>query len=186
MAGTRTDPTTRCARPAFTLVELVMVVTIIGIIAAIAVPRISNATSRASANALQATLTNVRKAIDCYYAEHGSYPGYTPNVGTPDDDYFVDQLLMFTNTKGETAATRAYPYIYGPYLRAPFPKNPTNQLDTVRVKATPAEADPADGSVGWVAVLSHGYFGISATDTDLVEVGIDEIKDKDAVRGLVR
>lgn len=169
--------------PAFSLVELVMVVTIIGIIAAIAVPRMSTATSRASANALAATLSNVRKVIDCYYAEHGKYPGYVPGTITPDGDSFVDQLLMYTNAKGETNATYGNPYLYGPYLRKPFPVNPTNNLDTVHVKATPADANPADGSVGWVAVLSHGYFGISATDAALDDVGIDDLVKKDAVRG---
>lgn len=173
----------RRAPSAFTLVELVMVVTIIGIIAAIAVPRMSGVTSRASTHALQATLTNVRKAIDCYYAEHGKYPGYLPGTTTPDGAYFVNQLLMYTNSSGETKSTYGNPYLYGPYLRAPFPVNPTNNLDTVHVKATPADADPADGSVGWVAVLSHGYFGISATDADLDDTGFFDQKLKDALRG---
>ena len=183
MAYTRRHSLARRAHSAFTLVELVMVVTIIGIIAAIAVPRMSGATSRASANALQATLTNVRKAIDCYYAEHGKYPGYLPGTITPDGDYFINQLLMYTNSNGDTKPTYGNPYLYGPYLRAPFPVNPTNNLDTVHVKATPADADPADGSVGWVAVLSHGYFGISATDADLEDTGILDQKVKDVLRG---
>ena len=162
-----------------------MVVTIIGIVAAIAVPRISSAASKASENALKATLTNVRKAIDCYYAEHDKYPGYDPNTGAPDNDQFVDQLLMYTNSEGETNATYVYPYIFGPYIRAPFPANPTNKLRTVHVKATPAAANPADGSVGWVAVLSHGFFGISATDADLERIGIDKLGDKVGARGFV-
>jgi general secretion pathway protein G len=159
-----------------------MVVTIIGVIAAIAVPRMSNVTARASAHALQATLTNVRKAIDCYYAEHGKYPGYTPGTTTPDGDDFVKQLTMYTDLSGASNATYGGSYIYGPYLRAPFPTNPTNHLTTVAVKATPADADPAEGSVGWVAVLSHGYFGISATDSDLDDIGIEEPEVKEKVR----
>ncbi len=184
MVGTGTYPSTRRARPAFSLVELVMVVTIIGIIAAIAVPRMSNATTRASANALQATLTNVRKAIDCYYAEHSKYPGYNPSSGLPDGDDFINQLLKYSDLKGRTQPTHGYPYIYGPYLRAPFPRNPTNDLTDVHVKATPGEADPIDGSVGWVAVLSHGYFGISASGVDLVQIGIDKVEHQDALRGM--
>jgi prepilin-type N-terminal cleavage/methylation domain-containing protein len=168
---------------AFSLVELVVVVTIIGIVAAIAVPRVSDAARRASSSALQASVTNVRKAIDCYYAEHGKYPGYVPGTTTPDGDRFVEQLLRYTNARGDTNTTYGHPFVYGPYLRPPFPVNPTNQLDTVHVKATPADADPAEGSVGWVAVLSHGYFGISASDTDLDEVGVKDIVKKDLVRG---
>jgi general secretion pathway protein G len=171
-------------RTAFTLVELVMVVTIIGIIAAIAVPRMSDATKRASGSALRATLTNVRKTIDCYYAEHGSYPGYIPGNSTPDENYFVNQLVAYTDLKGETSATYGYPYIYGPYLRAPFPTNPTNDLNTVHVKALPTDANPADGTVGWVAVQSTGAFGISATDSDLDIIDILDPARKSRVRGM--
>jgi len=165
-----------CARrltsQAFSLVELVMVVTIIGIIAAIAVPRVSSGATSASANALEATLTNVRKAVDIYYAEHGSYPGYNPANGSPDGTWFVDQLLKYSDDTGNTNAARTAVYRFGPYIRAPFPKNPSNKLDSVHVKATEAEPSPADGSVGWVAVLSNGDFGISASSTDLDRLGI--------------
>jgi len=164
------------------MVELVMVVTIIGIIAAIAVPRVSNAASGASANSMQATLTAVRKAIDCYYAEHGYFPGKNPVSGLPDGTMFVRQLLEYTDVAGRNNATYAAPYLYGPYLRAPFPANPTNKLNTVHVKATPLDANPGDGTVGWVAILSTGDFGISATDTQLEDVGI---KDLD-VRAIIR
>lgn len=171
-------------RAGFSLVELVIVVTIIGTIAAIAVPRVSNATSRASANALEATLGNVRKAIDCYYAEHSRYPGYTPGTGAPDGDAFIKQLTQYSDVKGNTNTTYGTPFFYGPYLRPPFPKNPTNEFDTVFVKASPADASPAAGTVGWVAVLSHGYFGISATDAGLGDIGIDQPTLRDLARGL--
>ena len=161
-------------RAAFSLVELVIVVTIIGILASIAVPRMTQASANATSNALQATLMNVRKAIDIYYAEHGKYPGYVPGTTTPDNARFTDQLLLYSDEKGNTNAAFSTTYSYGPYLRAPFPRNPTNGLATVHVKATPVDADPAPGSVGWVAVLSHGYFGISASDDDLGDVGIDD------------
>lgn len=169
-------------RPAFSLVELVMVVTIIGIIAAIAVPRITGGSSRAAGSALEATLTNVRKAIDCYYAEHDRYPGYDPASGAPDDDQFVNQLTLYTDANGASHATPAYPYVYGPYLRAPFPLNPANNLRTVFVKKDAADADPADGAYGWVAVLSDGDFGVSASDPELVRVGVVEVQSMRAVR----
>lgn len=166
----------RRLRGAFSLVELVMVVTIIGIIASIAVPHISSAASRASANALEATVNNVRKAIDVYYAEHSRFPGYDPGTSGPDGNYFVKQLLEFSDSGGSTAQTFAAPFVYGPYLRAPFPVNPVNKLRTVYVKATPADLDPAAGTYGWVAVLSTGDFGILATDTELVDIGIDPVR----------
>ncbi|MDO8631264.1 MAG: hypothetical protein Q7R41_12300, partial [Phycisphaerales bacterium] len=71
---------------------------------------------------------------------------------------------------------------YGPYLRAPFPVNPANKLRTVRVKSDPTSPDPADGSVGWVAVLSTGDFGVSATDVQLDKIGVIEVSMKNGVR----
>ena len=173
----------RRLRPAFSLVELVIVVTIIGVLASIAVPRMTGASAGAKANALQATLASVRKAIDIYYAEHGKYPGYDSTTGLPNNAAFVDQLLMYTDAAGQTNATYTATYKYGPYLRSPFPRNPINKLDTVYVKAMPGDADPADGTFGWVAVLSHGYFGISATDGELEDIGIDDVEVKSVVKG---
>jgi prepilin-type N-terminal cleavage/methylation domain-containing protein len=157
---------------AFSLVELVMVVTIIGMIAAIAVPRVSQAANAASVSALSATLTNVRKAIDTYYAEHGKYPGYDPVNGTPDGAMFVEQLTRYTNEAGRPNAAYGAPYVYGPYLRAPFPANPFNKLRSVHVKLNHTSPSPADGSVGWVAVLSDGSFGLSVEDIELEKIGI--------------
>lgn len=157
---------------AFSLVELVVVVVIIGFIAAIAVPRVSSAANSASRNALQSTIANVRRAIDHYHAEHGSYPGYTPGTEVPNDAAFVKQLVTYTDETGATNATYGYPFIYGPYLRKPFPVNQFNDLDTVKVLANEAEAEPADGSVGWVAVLFSGRFGISIADEKLSGIGM--------------
>lgn len=169
-------------RNAFTLVELVMVVTIIGVIAAIAVPRLSNASANASANALQATLANVRKAIDCYYAEHDSFPGYAPGTSTPSNDDFVDQLVRYSDRRGNTSDSYGSPFIFGPYIRKPFPANPINRLRTVHVKAQKADGNPADGTVGWIAVLATGDFGISATDVDLDKIGIADPLEKVGAR----
>lgn len=180
----RVTPRQRPEQRAFTLVELVMVVTIIGIVAAIAVPRVTSASKNASAHAMQATLSSVRTAIDCYYAEHGRYPGYVAGTDTPDDAQFVSQLTKYSNAGGTTNGTVTPEFVYGPYLRTPFPKNPTNNLDTVHVKAAPSDADPAAGSAGWVAVLSHGYFGISATDADLEDIGIIKVGAKRDAKGL--
>lgn len=160
-------------RSAFSLVEVVIVVTIMGIITAIAVPRMSRAAQGANSNALHATVTNVRKAIDAFYAEHNQYPGYDPTTKTPDGDLFIDQLTMYTDFAGYTQATYGSGYEYGPYLRHPFPKNPINNLDVVFVKATPASAGPTAGTAGWVTVLSHGYFTVAAEEADLEKIGVD-------------
>ncbi len=168
---------------AFSLVELVIVVVIIGVIASIAVPRMSSAAANAEANALEATLAGVRKAIDLYYAEHGKYPGYAPATGLRNDENFVKQLLMYTDESGNMNAAPSTTFRFGPYLRKPFPKNPTNGLSTVFVKAAPGEATPAADTCGWVAVLSHGYFGINATATELKKIGVVEATAVSAMRG---
>lgn len=173
MSRSYSDEWPRDARRAFSLVELVLVVAIIGIISAIAAPRIGHASRASSANALLATMSNVRLAIDCYYGEHGRYPGYDPDSGTPNGSDFVLQLTQFSALTGHTSSKSTGAYVLGPYLRGPFPKNPSNDLDTVYVKATLEDAGPPDGSVGWVAVLSHGEFSISATTEGLDQIGLD-------------
>lgn len=147
-----------------------MVITIMGVLAAIAVPRINNASRRAQANALQTSITHIRRAIDRYFAEHNRFPGYNPASGLPDGTMFHDQLMKFTDLAGNVSDAKSQVYRFGPYLRAPFPKNPTNDLDTVHAKATPGDADPADGSVGWITVLSTGDFGISASDAEIDKI----------------
>lgn len=149
-----------------------MVVTIIGIIAAIAAPRVSSSTANSSAGALKATLSNIRSAIDIYYAEHNRFPGYAPGTTTPDGDEFVRQLTLYSDADGKTNANYTSDYVFGPYLRAPFPVNPANKLRTVHVKPLLNSPDPGDGSVGWVAVLSTGDFAVSASDAQLDLVGI--------------
>ena len=170
-------------RGAFSLIELVIVVTIIGVVASIAVPRISSASSGVNEAALQATLANVRKTIDIYFAEHGKYPGYAPGTNTTDNTKFVEQLLMYSDTHGAPNGTYSATYKYGPYLRAPFPTNPINELNNVFVKAAPSDADPSCDAFGWIAVLSHGYFGICASDAELDDIGIDDQATKIIVKG---
>ena len=55
--------------------------------------------------------------------------------------------------------------------------------DAFAVLATPSGANPADGSVGWIAVLSHGYFGIHATDAELDDIGVKDAVTKSALKG---
>jgi prepilin-type N-terminal cleavage/methylation domain-containing protein len=157
----------------FTLVELVMVVTIIGMVSAIAVPRISNAANSAATSALEATIVNVRDAIDCYYAEHDRFPGYDPTSGSPDNDQFVNQLTMYSDHNGNTKPTRGYPYIYGPYLRAPFPMSPESKSRTVFVKKNVEDADPPADRFGWIAVLADGDFDVT-NDPGLEIIQIDD------------
>ncbi len=159
-------------RSAFSLVELVMVIAIIAVLGAIAVPRLTKASQRAQANALQATLTNVRKAIDRYYAEHSRYPGYDPNAGSPDGVQFVDQLTLYTNAKGETSSTRDSDFKFGPYLSKPFPTSPVNDLNTVHARKLQGGAVP-QGTTGWHTCLENGSFGLNATTVEVSAKSLD-------------
>src|SRR5437763_7234443 len=58
----------------FTLIELLVVVTIIGILAAIAVVNVKTAQRKAQETALRDDLTQMRKAIDNFYADKQRYP----------------------------------------------------------------------------------------------------------------
>lgn len=155
---------------AFSLVELVMVVAIIAIIAAIAMPRITQAGRRAQANALLATLENVRAAIDHYYAEHNRYPGYNPSTSAPSGAWFINQLTRFSDEQGNVADLTTSQYKYGPYLRKPFPTNPINGLSDVHVRAS-SSTPVAAGSTGWIASLDDGTFDVNSTVADLERLG---------------
>lgn len=62
-------------RPAFTLVELVIVVLILGILAAVAAPRMFDTAGDARSNATRHSLTVVRDAIQLYRAANNALPG---------------------------------------------------------------------------------------------------------------
>jgi general secretion pathway protein G len=67
----------------FTLIELIVVVTIIGILAAVAVVNVKNAQRKTREAALKHNLTELRKAIDDFYADKQHYPADL-NELTPD------------------------------------------------------------------------------------------------------
>ncbi len=58
----------------FTLIELIVVVTIIGILAATAMVAVRNYQRKALETALRDDLTQMRKAIDNFYADKQRYP----------------------------------------------------------------------------------------------------------------
>lgn len=60
-------------RPAFTLIELMIVVLIVGVLAAIAIPRFEITKGKAHAAALKSDLRNLATAEEGYLFESGSY-----------------------------------------------------------------------------------------------------------------
>ncbi len=122
----------------FTLVELLIVVVILGVLAAIAIPQFSASTDDSKAAALDATLSNLRTAIELYYQQHGSYPSAVAaggSFGAVDTEAaFVSQLVKFTSAAGAVSNTKDATYKYGPYLKkSTIPADPIKNVATVEV-----------------------------------------------------
>ena len=67
-------------RPAFTLVELLIVVVIIGILAAIAIPKFQNTKGKANAAALRSDLKNLTTTEEAYFYSTGAYSSVLGNL----------------------------------------------------------------------------------------------------------
>lgn len=61
-------------RAGFTIVELLIVIVVIGILAAITVVAYGSIQSKAKYNKINTELVSMRKAIELYKAENGTYP----------------------------------------------------------------------------------------------------------------
>ena len=136
-------------RRAFSLVELIIVVVIIGIIGAIAIPRLSRGSQSASDNALRGNLAVLRRAIELYAAEHD-------NVFPTADD-FEEQLTQYTNLAGQFQATKASPYIYGPYIK---------EIPTLPVGANKGQRgvdDLTGATIGWIYDPASGTIRANTT-----------------------
>lgn len=155
----------------FSLVELVLVIAILSIIAAIAVTRYTKGSKDAQANSVLQTLEIVRGAVDHYFAEHSRYPGYDPGTGLAANQWFVDQLTMFSDEEGDVSRTPTSTHIYGPYLREPFPTNPFNGKSDVRVRAT-SSVTVSKNLTGWIASLDNGEFILNTDANELIRIGI--------------
>ncbi len=126
----------------FTLVELLIVVVILGVLAAIAIPQFSASTDDSKAAALDATLSNLRTAIELYYQQHGSYPSAVAAGGSfgaiNTEAAFRDQLVNYTSAAGAASATKdTTTYKYGPYLKkSTVPADPFKNVTSVEIVTT--------------------------------------------------
>ena len=67
-------PCLRLRQRGFTMVELMVVLALIGLLLSIAVPQYIDALERGREQALAHNVAQLRKAIDQFYADRGSYP----------------------------------------------------------------------------------------------------------------
>ena len=139
----------------FTLVELLIVVIVLAVLAGIVIPQFSSSTDDAKLGVLQSDLAAMRKAVELYYHQHNSvYPGgVTSNYAghSKEDEWFVDQLTLYTNVGGEAVAVKDATHKYGPYLKKEIPINPFNDKNTVKINKSEENLVDAiaDASSGW-------------------------------------
>ena len=104
-------------KPAFTIVELLVVIVVIGILAAITIVSYTGISQKAVVSSLQSDLGSAKKQLSLYYTDHSSYPtsiDATTNCpkdsgGTPDTNYCL-----------KPSSGNAYTYL---------PNNTTNATD---------------------------------------------------------
>ncbi len=137
----------------FTLIEILVVVVLLGILAGVVLPHIANGAISARESALASDLQMLRRYVLIYKAQHKEVaPGY-PNGDTtqaPTQQAFLDQMMLSSDSDGNTAAVGTAGFPRGPYLMR-MPVNPLNNKDTLEPLANGA-AFPAnaDDSHGWI------------------------------------
>ncbi|MGB3945814.1 MAG: prepilin-type N-terminal cleavage/methylation domain-containing protein [Candidatus Saccharimonadales bacterium] len=69
------------SRSGFTIVELLIVIVIIGILASITIVAFSGVQARARDSQRQTDITAIRKAMELYFADNGTYPSTHCSLG---------------------------------------------------------------------------------------------------------
>ena len=139
----------------FTLVEILIVVIILAILAGVVIPQFSSSSDEAKLAVLRSDLKSMRGAVELYYHQHNSvYPGgVTSNYAghATNAEWFVDQLILYTDVRGEAVAIKDATHKYGPYLKKEIPVNPFNDLNTVTIDKVIADLDnvAVDSASGW-------------------------------------
>jgi general secretion pathway protein G len=97
------------ARPAFTLIELIVVLVVLGLLAGLVAPQIFGRVSEAKAVSARTQLQLLSAALDGYRLDNGSYPTTAQGLGA-----------LSTRPATEPAPTNWR----GPYLRKELPLDP--------------------------------------------------------------
>lgn len=137
------------ARPAFTLVEILIVVIILGILAGIVIPNITSVTTISREANLKGNLSKIRAQLQVYRNQHNAFPSGAT---------FADQMTKYTNIDGTVSGARTGTFRFGPYLEQ-MPPNPITKFATIRTSSDPADHfPPGDSDGGWWFNEVTGYF----------------------------
>ncbi|MEE9254745.1 MAG: prepilin-type N-terminal cleavage/methylation domain-containing protein [Pseudomonadales bacterium] len=137
----------------FTLIELIVVIIMLTIVVGIVAKGLGGTPGRSREVALVGTLASLRKAIDVYQHEHGTFPGLMPAVppkdscrrgvmgegkGWPDrkgaTQALIEQLTSYSAARGGTCSVGGAPFLYGPYFRsAELPANPITGSNEIAI-----------------------------------------------------
>jgi len=137
------------ARPAFTLVEILIVVIILGILAGIVIPNITSMTTVARETNLKENLSKIRAQLQVYRNHHNGFPSAAA---------FTDQMIKCTDINGTVSGARTATFRFGPYLEQ-MPPNPITGFATIRAASGAADHfPPGDSDGGWWYNEVTGYF----------------------------
>jgi general secretion pathway protein G len=127
-------------RPAFTLIELLIVVVILAILAAAVMPLFVDATGDSKMGAGVTNLWTLRTQIQVYKAQHQGLP----------PDGALANLLRKTDVNGNAGTE------FGPYLYA-LPANPfTNKTTVTATNGNPPPAASTGSDRGWLYHTGSG------------------------------
>lgn len=140
----------RC-RPAFTLVEILIVVVLLAILAAAIMPQFSTSAKDAQESSAAFSLQGLRPQIEIYKAQHA---GQTPAT--------LDKLTVRTNSQG-TSGTDPAAYPFGPYMPH-VPENPFNQQHSVEAISTCPPSALGASTSGWLYHTTSGNVFLNHAD----------------------
>ncbi|MDB5303403.1 MAG: hypothetical protein JWM97_952 [Phycisphaerales bacterium] len=141
------------SRPAFTMIEIMIVVIILGIIAAITIPQFSNASHQARENTMRDCLRYLRTQVTVFKAQHRDVPPGFPggSLGaTPDAPTFLNQMTNYSDELCNTSVTTSDVFHFGTYLSS-MPANPlTGATGVWVVNSNTMPAPDQTQPYGWI------------------------------------
>jgi prepilin-type N-terminal cleavage/methylation domain-containing protein len=152
----------------FTLIELLIVIVLLGILAAVVVPQVSVSTDDAKLQTLRTDLTQIRSALEIYYAQHtDTYPGANAITGVAAasaaecETAFVQQLTRYTDVDGQVQNFKDATFKYGPYIKGgALPVNPYNDLADVTCDIAQTDITIKDSTGAGTAWKMYAITGV--------------------------